>query len=327
MKKDDAQSTQLMEAPSKNSPAIQTDIKDSSKAKTEYEIDLSSKSADTETSSPQASAHSTAFEIPSVEFGTVSNQKETALLSALYGSYSKEELATRFPKVTERGIENVIGEDNRIRVNPVGFPWAAICALRIRAQNGVSYVGTGWLVAPRTVLTAGHCVYLHDAGGWASSIEVIPAMNGASRPFGSAVSSNLRSVTGWTVNRSSENDYGCIILPADKRFGDSTGYFGFAVRNDRFLMDAALNLSGYPLDKGADTQWYMAQRPKSVTEKNIKYDIDTYGGQSGAPIWVLENGNRYAVGIHTNGHDSGNSGTRITQSVFDMILSWRALGV
>ena len=66
-------------------------------------------------------------------------------------------------------------------------------------------------------MTAGHCVYSHSHGGWAQSIEVIPGMNGAVRPYGSAVSTSFRSVTGWTGSPSGnpEFDYGAIILPDD----------------------------------------------------------------------------------------------------------------
>jgi glutamyl endopeptidase len=324
MKKEDVQNDQSVEAPSHTGTA--TTSNDNGNVKTEYEIDVSLKNADAETVSPRGGSNQTSYEIPSVEFGTATTEK-APLLSAFYGSYSKTEIVNLFPNLNTRGLETIIGEDNRVRVNPpTGFPWQAICALRIQAQNGQMFVGTGWLVAPRTVITAGHCVYLHDMGGWASSIEVIPAMNGSSRPFGSAVSSNLRTVNGWMLNRSRESDYGCIILPVDKRLGDSTGYFGFAVRNDSFLSSALLNLSGYPQDKGSEQQWFMAQRGKSVSEKVITYDIDTYGGQSGSPVWVFENGNRYGVGVHTNGHSTGNSATRITQSVYDMMLSWRGLG-
>ena len=239
---------------------------------------------------------------------------------ALLGSYALTE--------AQMSTEVIIGTDDRLRVSSTGlYPWRAICALRITAANGARFIGTGWLISPRTVITAGHCVFMHNEGGWARSIEVIPGLNDASRPFGSAISSNLRSVKGWTESRSREYDYGAIILPSNSRLGDRTGYFGFAVRNDAFLLGSALNLSGYPGDKGGSQQWYMAQRGKRLSPRVITYDIDTMGGQSGSPVWVLQNGQRYAVGVHTNGAGSGNSATRIDANVFTRLTEWRNQGL
>lgn len=226
-----------------------------------------------------------------------------------------------------KGEEVVIGADDRVLISPTtAYPWRAICALRIRTRTGKNYIGTGWLISPRTVITAGHCLFMHNEGGWAQHIEVIPGLNGASRPFGSGVSSVLRSVTGWTNGQDRNFDYGAIILPNSYRPGDRTGYFGFANRSDNDLNASMLNLSGYPGDKGGNTQWFHARKTLSVTSRTILYDIDTYGGQSGSPVWVLNGSNRYAVGIHTNG-GSSNSATRITQDVYNNMLNWKNQGL
>ena len=54
-------------------------------------------------------------------------------------------------------------------------------------------------------------------------------------------------------------------------------------------------------------------------------EIDTAGGQSGAPVWMkMADGSRLGVGVHTNGAVTGNSATRICQPVFDNITAWKA---
>ncbi len=252
--------------------------------------------------------------------GTESNE---ALLDAFYASYS-----SLIPEAKAQMTEVIIGADNRVRINPTtSYPWRAICALKITAQNGTRWIGTGWLISPRTVITAGHCVYMHDQGGWARSIEVIPAMNDAIRPYQSGVSANLRSVTGWTQSKNRENDYGAIILPANYRPGDQGGYFGYGVKDNAYLMSSILNISGYPGDKGGNQQWFMAMKPKALSSRVITYDIDTMGGQSGAPVWVKVGDARTCVGIHTNGHTSGNSATRIVTEVFNNLQAWKSQGM
>jgi glutamyl endopeptidase len=243
--------------------------------------------------------------------------------------FTRDAFFASYPELYERSkTEVIIGEDDRAPISPTReFPWRAICALRITAQDNTRWIGTGWLVAPRTVITAGHCVYMHAHGGWAKSIEVIPGLNETVRPYGSCTATSFRSVVGWVNDKKREYDYGCIILPTNCRLGDKTGVFGFAVKNDPYLLSAYLNLSGYPGDKGGNTQWFMARRAKSLAPRVIYYEIDTMGGQSGSPVWINVNNARYAVGIHTNGLITGNSATRIVQPVFNNIQAWKNLGM
>jgi V8-like Glu-specific endopeptidase len=257
------------------------------------------------------------------EIGFDAPLQGTEPMDALFASYTE-----LIPKMKAQLQEVIIGADNRVRVfATTSYPWRAICSLKITAKDNSNWIGTGWLVGPRTVITAGHCVYMHDHGGWAKSIEVIPGLNDASRPFNSGKSSNLRSVTGWTNSKNRDFDYGAIILPANFRPGDVTGYFGFGVKNDTYLMSSVLNLSGYPGDKGGNQQWFMPLKPKALTSRVIKYNIDTFGGQSGAPVWVKVGNVRTCVGIHTNGAASGNSATRIVTAVFNNIQGWKNQGL
>jgi len=225
-------------------------------------------------------------------------------------------------------LEVVQGTDDRTRVgNTDEYPWCCICSLLITAADNSMFIGTGWLVAPRVVLTAGHCVHMKNHGGWAKRIEVIPGRDATERPFGSAVTSALRSVRGWTIDGNRDFDYGAILLPEDRAYGRQLGWFGYAARDDDHFDNITLNLSGYPGDKfGSEsgTQWFHSQGIRSVQDRQLTYMIDTAGGQSGAPVWEMSaDGSRYGVGIHTWGMSSfSNGATRITGDVFDNIVSW-----
>lgn len=224
-------------------------------------------------------------------------------------------------------LEVVIGTDDRIQVtNVTGYPWRAICSLAIRARDGSSWIGTAWFVGRRTLITAGHCVYIKDRGGWVSSIDVMPGRNGATKPFGTCTATSFRSVAGWTQRTLRSHDYAAIILPEDCPLGEQLGFFGIANLDDTELRQLTANLSGYPGDKPPGTQWFHAREIAAVTQSFFNYEIDTAGGQSGAPVWRLMNGQRHAVGIHTNGSPAGNSATRINKVVFDNIMAWKAEG-
>jgi V8-like Glu-specific endopeptidase len=222
-------------------------------------------------------------------------------------------------------IEAIIGTDDRVRIQgTTNIPWRRICALRMTFPNG-SYRGTGFLIGPRTVATAGHCVYLKSAGGWARSIEVIPGSNGPTRPFGTAVSTQFRSVAGWVNSSIPSSDYGCIVLPQGSFGGRNLGAFGFAAWSAPQLLALPAVVAGYPGDKPFAELWGMARRIKSVTPTQLRYDIDTMGGQSGAPVYIKRNGQRYCVGIHNYGGSTVNSATRITPSVYQRLHAWSKL--
>jgi glutamyl endopeptidase len=248
------------------------------------------------------------------------------LLDAWYAEFGDPASAlAQDTRLARAALEVVIGPDDRVQIgNTTVVPWRWICALRITAADGSQFIGTGWLVGARTVMTAGHCVFMHSHGGWAKEIEVVPGRNGATRPFGSCKAVSFRSVTGWVNSHDRDFDYGAILLPTTHRFGDQLGIFGFAALSDAELMGLTLNLSGYPGDKPAGTQWFHSRVTSSVTPRTIVYNIDTAGGQSGSPVWRLQGGVRHAVGIHTNGALSGNSATRIVPDVANNIALWKA---
>lgn len=225
-------------------------------------------------------------------------------------------------------LEAVIGDDDRKRVT-AGFmarnPWRQICALRIVSQSNRNYVGTGWFIAANVIATAGHCVFLQDDGGWAKSIGVIPAKDGPVEPLGSQVAKRFASVDGWVERRSRDMDYGVIFLD-DRGPGTELGNFAVQALDIATLKRTDAQISGYPADLDRAEFQYFHLRPMiDVTDSQLVYDIDTFGGQSGSPIWqqTAELG-LIAVGIHTTGGVSSNSGTRINNDVLDNLVKWAA---
>jgi V8-like Glu-specific endopeptidase len=224
-------------------------------------------------------------------------------------------------------IEVVIGPDDRVQINNTkAVPWQWICSLLMTAGDGSRWIGTGWLIGPRTVITAGHCVFMREHGGWVREIQVMPGRNAADSSLGNVVANQFRSVRGWVEGQKRICDYGAIILPESSPFGTQLGTFGYAMPADSVLAGLLVNISGYPGDKPPGTQWYHSRTLTSVTPRTLVYDVDTAGGQSGAPVWWRQGDKRYVVGIHTNGATSGNSATRIVQAVHQNLTAWRDEG-
>lgn len=224
--------------------------------------------------------------------------------------------------------ETVHGPDDRVQItNTAVYPWRVHASLLITAADNSMWIGTGWFIGPHTLMTAGHVVYIKNSGvpgrdGWVKSIQVMPGRNGSYLPYGSVTSSNFRTVTGWANNGDQNYDYGAIIIPT--QLGNTVGWFGFGVYSDSDLLASVGNISGYPGDKPAGTQWYDARKIASVNTRKVYYDIDTAGGQSGSAVYRIINGGRYGIAIHAYGGATTNSGTRIVTPVYNNMVAWKA---
>lgn len=220
--------------------------------------------------------------------------------------------------------EVIIGPDDRVRVNNTSaWPYTVQGHMIMKFPNGKVYIGSGTMVSKHHVLTAGHCVYSKDDGGWATSVQFNAAQNDSSMPFGSVYATRLLSVTGWTSNGDSAYDMGMLILQSD--LGTKTGWFGIiTIPNDAELIRKRVNVTGYPGDKGGEQMWTHADAIKSLTPENAYYDIDTMGGQSGSGVWSTFDGysGEKVACIHTSGASTGNGSTRISRSKYDRIVDW-----
>ena len=224
-------------------------------------------------------------------------------------------------------METVHGPDDRVKITATNtYPWRVHASLLITAADNSQWIGTGWFIGPRTLVTAGHCVFIKNSGvagrdGWVKRIQVMPGRNGNALPYGSVTSTSFKSVTGWTGSGNAEYDYGVILLPTP--LGNSTGWLGIGNFSDADLLASVGNISGYPGDKPSGTQWYDARRIASVSARKVYYDIDTAGGQSGSAVYRIVNGNRYGFAVHAYGGGSTNSGTRINAAVFSNLVAWK----
>lgn len=235
-------------------------------------------------------------------------------------------------------FETVIDRDDRVRILDTDLtPWRMICALRMTGANGAGAIGTGWFIGPKTVVTAGHCVYSTlFFGGWASTIEVIPGLNGDgadAQPFGSVTSTRFSSVDRWVEKEIADFDIGCIHL--DQAKGSEVGWFALAALPAEELASYLANIAGYPADRGAGAELYHDKnRILTVTERRLFYETDSYGGQSGAPVWIheAEGSPPIVVGIHAYGTGGtpahlgikANSAPRIIPEVLAKLEEWVA---
>ncbi len=229
-------------------------------------------------------------------------------------------------------LETVLGADERTRIlDTEDAPWRMVCALAIEGPWG-NFVGTGWLAGPRTIVTAGHCVYdRNQMGGWATRIVVTPGRDGSERPFGNIESRKFSTTDIWLSRQDPDFDLAAIHL--DTPIGDTLGWFKVASLTDDQLTGFMVNVSGYPGTPGNGAeQWWAKNRIRAVTPRRIFYDVDTSGGQSGGPAYIYqsEDAAPVVVGIHAYGvggtpqniPQQVNSAPRIIPEVVTQIQAW-----
>ncbi|MEJ7583808.1 MAG: serine protease [Acidimicrobiales bacterium] len=225
------------------------------------------------------------------------------------------------------GQESVIGTDDRTQVTATtSFPNSAIVRITFSAGSC-----TGWMIGQNTVATAGHCVAQGGVGFYdVSTYTIAPGQNGSSQPFGTCGATRLFSVSGWLDSNNEEYDYGAIKLKCN--IGNNTGWFGFFWQSAS-LTGSEATVTGYPGDKPFGTSWTHTLSIAVTEDRQLFYQIDTAGGQSGSPVWKPNQPNLCsggcAMAIHAYGlhgaapHGTNNHGSRITEARFNNLISWR----
>ncbi|MDZ4754683.1 MAG: hypothetical protein SGJ11_09320 [Phycisphaerae bacterium] len=237
--------------------------------------------------------------------------------------------------VTSLGFAGAPACDERDALNlPTTFPWNTICTLRYHADfDGIlGAVGSGVLITPYTVLTAGHCVYNRNEGHYNfSDIHIQPAayLNGATiaYPYGTRIGDHKHTNSKFAdlgFDPKGDVDYGAlhIICPFDELDTFMPVRFDYS--------PSLVNHSGYPVEELPDPartfdQWFDAGDVIDVDTRQLEYDTRSTGGASGAPVWVLfgDSGERYIVAVNrAHSNECNGLGCRLVWQNEDLIRSW-----
>ena len=216
-------------------------------------------------------------------------------------------------------LNTVIGKDERTKVTAVNSnPYNRIAIVFTTWSNGVVSQGTAFMISQEYMLTAGHNVYNSSRGGAAKSIVVYFGANG--NTYSKKVTAASWSwCASFSTNGSIENDWGAIKLSSKP----ARGYFSIGSTTDSTLKKSELTVCGYPGDKAVTSSkaivngqsrymYKMSKKPSKVQTNTIYYTIDTYGGQSGSPVY---NSSYVVYGIHTKGGTDLNGCRRLTSTL------------
>ncbi|PNP83869.1 hypothetical protein FNYG_02557 [Fusarium nygamai] len=246
--------------------------------------------------------------------------------------------------------ESIIGEDLRQLVDPQDFyeggKYRSIVKIQSRFQDQgrpIWMMGSGWLIRPDLLVTAGHVVY--DWGrnlGTADQIKCYIGYNGKESVKSSQVQvrSGAKVVTPveWIEN-SDNRRQDVAFIRLDRPFTGNLRLFSYLNTPEKGN-GTYLGVVGYPGDKTlqdeqgaqmyeefARSDWNIGESPHRMVEYSIstfsgavvsptdvyRINADSLLGQSGAPVLRKSDGRLSAIGTHSyagGGFDS-NAGTTI----------------
>lgn len=247
------------------------------------------------------------------------------------------------PPGEPREFLSTIGEENRERRTDTELsPLSMICSVTATDGIGTSN-GTGWLVSPRVVVTAAHVLCNTDENFQATSAIIRPGREVGKEPFGAfqVHPKDWMLATDYDGSGPAASDFAVILLGPEP--SSPLGFFGVGALSDAALADRLVIIGGYPKWVGVTTNiipkdeeylrmYIHRDRILSLRPGQIFYDVDTFRGQSGAPVVMMPRqddpfSGPLVVGIHTRGKDpdqtedlrENNSATRITAPVMDFI--------
>lgn len=169
-------------------------------------------------------------------------------------------------------------------------PYKWICKIITRTDTDNSYSGTGYLVNvpwanTGCILTAGHNLWMKNRS-YARRLEITFPGKDTFTVSRDDTEQFFRASPEYVASFAKEYDYGAIVVPGlqSQGFGYST------LMTDDEISYATASVFGYPGDKEPGTMWGSGSKFLPPTTRQLHYDIDTFGGQSGSPVYVWLNG-------------------------------------
>jgi len=226
------------------------------------------------------------------------------------------------------GARTVFGEDDRVEITDTeDYPYRMIGLILMESKAGEKRMCSGTLIGPHTVLTAAHCIYDHDRGGWLQNFRFVPGSRGSNTddaPFGVYAFDAVYILDGYTANY--EGTYNSVflwdlgIITLQDPIGDDLGWMAYNHFEDLGAFET--NITGYPGDKPFGTMWLSTceTEEENIAEVYFVNDCDAYPGSSGSAEYAIDDdGNPVIVGVFIAENPKVNTGLRLNAAYFEWV--------
>ena len=193
------------------------------------------------------------------------------------------------------------------------FPFSAVAYMEIEYKCGCTRRGTGAMISRYGLITAGHNVlcskhnqtakYIDFWFGYFSKSDYLYRYDG---------SAEFTYYCDFSGGYNSRNDIAFIIFKKD--VGEYTGWFGYRTySNASSLAGASIRAMGYNVRTLKQTTGKLVSLNQNELTFTKHVDMDSEGG----PVYVVEGGEHYLVGIYTSSTSSDWYMRRLTANIVD----------
>jgi V8-like Glu-specific endopeptidase len=173
------------------------------------------------------------------------------------------------------------------------------------AIGGKNLGGTGWVVAPRAFITAGHCVYYEEYGGWITKAALCPRYD--TECVKSYKVTTVYALKGWV--ESGDHRYDMAACVVSENFATTEPPLAF---DTGLIPGLHFTAIGYPIkpiagcDFNGKRMWKSVGDRITLTNYAIWAENNLTGGASGGP-WCETDNNYVISGINSNREDDPNT--------------------
>ncbi len=215
--------------------------------------------------------------------------------------------------------------------------WTAITTTTVAAYQNTVYIkvkdindnwyrGSGFMIGPNAVATAGHLLYdIEDKHGFVVEAKVYPGRTGNTIPYGEVTASTFSVANQYVESENSNYDWGIIEL--DSNIGYTVGWMEIKTQTSSYN-GTAIRTNGYPAEVDGERTRIMYRSNGTIsntyTYRLKSTNTKSTNGMSGGPLYIKQNDVYKIIGILTQG--DGVSTTmfiKIDSTVYSVLILYR----
>lgn len=212
----------------------------------------------------------------------------------------------------------VFGRDDRIVIdNTEDYPFCAVAYMDMHYKCGCAGTGSGFMVERNKLMTAAHCMVCTTHSEWADDITFYFGYKD-DRHYSYKYAGRWYAFVGNTFpGREYTTNEDWAVVKFYENIGDTVGWFGFYynIPNENIINKSML-LLGYRDGILKISEGNVTAGPGSL----LQYRIDMLPGNSGGPVFFLEDGIPYVAAINIAESSQTNYGFRITREIYSKYM-------